>query len=273
MLMAALLARIALAAASAAQQPAAAMPARWISSWDHGECLLTRAVGNPPAERLSIKVTPGSNVIGVFVSDPANSRTPRGSPSRASIVLAPSGLRIEGANLLRYRNEGNVVHAFSLPEQAALDAFASAVSIQIEIDGTRSVDMPLGNVAAGIDVLRQCMNDQLRSWGIDPSTLAALSRRPRASHPGGPAGFFMSGDYPAAALRAHQSGQTTVRLDIGPDGRVISCGVLASSGHRSLDDRTCLILSRRARFEPALDAAGAPTAAPFVTRVRWNAPE
>src|SRR5688572_8944378 len=133
MLATAFLTPLALAAASVAQQPTAAAPARWISSWDHGECLLTRAVGNPPAERLSIKVTPGSNVIGVFVSDPANSRTPRGSPSRASIVFGPSGLRIEGANLLRYRNEGNVVHAFSLPDPAALDAFPSAVALRIDI--------------------------------------------------------------------------------------------------------------------------------------------
>ena len=206
------------------------------------------------------------------MSDPSDGRTLRGFPNRASLVFAPTGVRLEGANLLRYRDQGNVVHAFSLPEQAALDAFASAHAVRVEIDRTRSADMPLGNVAAGIDVLRQCMSDQLRSWGIDPSTLAALSRRPRALHPGGTAGYFSNGDYPAEALRGHQSGRTTVRLDIGPEGRVTACSLLASSGHRSLDDRTCLILSRRARFEPALDAAGAPTSAPQVARVRWNAP-
>ena len=62
--------------------------------------------------------------------------------------------------------------------------------------------------------------------------------------------LFAVGDYPAEALRHHWQGAAVADLTIGPDGRVSACRIVQSTGHQILDDATCDVLSRRARFLP-----------------------
>lgn len=79
-------------------------------------------------------------------------------------------------------------------------------------------------------------------------------------------------DYPAAALRAGEQGVVEVALDIAPEGRVTACTIAASSGSAILDASTCRILRSRARFTPALDAAGKPVPDRIMTRIAWRMP-
>ena len=79
-------------------------------------------------------------------------------------------------------------------------------------------------------------------------------------------------DYPAAALRGNEEGVTGVRLTVGADGRVSDCSVTASSGSSALDQATCRILRSRARYAPALDAAGQPASGTDNARIRWTLP-
>lgn len=60
--------------------------------------------------------------------------------------------------------------------------------------------------------------------------------------------WISSSDYPPAALREQREGHVRYKLTINPPGRVIDCQIVASSGHADLDERTCLLLYRRARF-------------------------
>jgi protein TonB len=84
--------------------------------------------------------------------------------------------------------------------------------------------------------------------------------------------LFSNDDYPAAALRNEEQGTTVVRLTIGPDGRVSDCAISSSSGSSSLDNTTCSILRRRARFTPAKDQAGNPISDTYTQRIRWEIP-
>ncbi|NJC06992.1 TonB family protein [Sphingomonas kaistensis] len=92
--------------------------------------------------------------------------------------------------------------------------------------------------------------------------------RPRANL----ASYVTSNDYPRDAIRAGQEGTTGFKLTIGPDGRVTSCVIEKSSGSASLDSTTCRIMASRARFEPALDAAGKPTSDTMSARITWRLP-
>jgi protein TonB len=67
---------------------------------------------------------------------------------------------------------------------------------------------------------------------------------------------FAPDDYPAAALRNHEQGTTRYRVEIGAEGRVTNCAITGSSGSALLDQTTCRIVSRWARFAPARDSAG-----------------
>jgi len=51
---------------------------------------------------------------------------------------------------------------------------------------------------------------------------------------------------------------------------VSDCAIRQSSGSQLLDDWTCGLLKRRARFTPALDAAGKPTEGQFDHLVSWK---
>ena len=84
--------------------------------------------------------------------------------------------------------------------------------------------------------------------------------------------LFSNDDYPQAAIRNEEQGTTAVRLSIGGDGRVTDCSVTASSGSTTLDNATCSILRRRARFTPAKDQNGNPTSDSYSQRIRWVLP-
>ena len=80
------------------------------------------------------------------------------------------------------------------------------------------------------------------------------------------------GDYPASAFRARASGTSAVRVAIGTEGRVVACAVEEGSGSTALDLAACRIVSARARYSPARDAAGDPRCDIDLVRVRWQLP-
>lgn len=79
-------------------------------------------------------------------------------------------------------------------------------------------------------------------------------------------------DYPLEALRNGEQGQVGFELDVAPHGAVTTCRVIRSSGSTSLDGATCRIMTERARFRPARDAAGNGVADRFRSRVTWEMP-
>ncbi|GAB5486870.1 MAG: hypothetical protein Pars2KO_04400 [Parasphingorhabdus sp.] len=90
---------------------------------------------------------------------------------------------------------------------------------------------------------------------------------------GNPGRWANANDYPSRALREEREGTTRFRLTVGTNGRVTNCQVTGSSGHADLDQAACKNLTRRARFRPALDAAGNPTPGTYSNAVRWQIPK
>lgn len=85
--------------------------------------------------------------------------------------------------------------------------------------------------------------------------------------------LFSSDDYPVAALREEQQGMVAFTLSIDPRGLVSNCVIARSSGSASLDDATCRVLQRRARFDPARDIDGKPVADLYSGRIKWVLPD
>lgn len=77
-------------------------------------------------------------------------------------------------------------------------------------------------------------------------------------------------NYPARAIRDEIEGSVGVRLTIGPDGRVAGCTVSSSSGSSVLDQAACQDVTRFARFNEALDAAGNPTTGSYSTTIVYR---
>ena len=90
---------------------------------------------------------------------------------------------------------------------------------------------------------------------------------------GSPSNWATSNDYPSRALREEREGVTTFRVSVGTDGKVADCQVVNSSGSPDLDQATCDNVRRRARFQPATDGEGSPTAGSYSNRIRWVIPK
>lgn len=102
-----------------------------------------------------------------------------------------------------------------------------------------------------------------------PAPVAAPPAVKRVAAKGSRRNTIGEEDYPSASLRAEEEGVTRVRFTIGTDGRVTQCSVIESSGHPRLDQRSCEIIERRWRFEPATEN-GTPVAETKTQNVRWQ---
>ena len=102
-----------------------------------------------------------------------------------------------------------------------------------------------------------------------PPPRVAKQVKPRGS----PQSWVTNEDYPSAAIRSGDHGTVRVRLDVGADGRVTDCTIVASSGSSLLDSTACTLLRRRARFDPAEDPQGNKIAAGWTQSFRWDLPE
>ncbi len=105
------------------------------------------------------------------------------------------------------------------------------------------------------------------------SSAAAQGAAPLATPLGNPRDWITQDDYPPAAMRIGAQGAVEVRLDIDERGWVAACGVVATSNSSALDDATCALLKRRARFVPQKAASGAAFAGIYLRTVRWSLPD
>ena len=97
---------------------------------------------------------------------------------------------------------------------------------------------------------------------------------PKAARPSNEQARWISNDdYPSRALRAEAEGLARYRLIVGTDGRVSSCEITTSTGNAQLDEATCRLIARRARFEPATDETGAKVLDSYTGTVRWQIPD
>lgn len=107
-----------------------------------------------------------------------------------------------------------------------------------------------------------------------PQPTASPSFTPRsASARNAPGGWATTSDYPTRDLRDGNQGRVGFSLTIGRDGRAESCVVTRSSGFAGLDDATCRLVMRRARFNPATDETGAVVTGGYSGTIRWEIPE
>ena len=83
--------------------------------------------------------------------------------------------------------------------------------------------------------------------------------------------LFSADDYPASAQAAGAEGTSQAEITIGPTGQVVGCNITRSSGNSALDQATCNIIRRRAKFTPARDSNGNPTTDTLTTPpITWR---
>jgi len=80
---------------------------------------------------------------------------------------------------------------------------------------------------------------------------AAAAALPRAT-PIDVASWFSADDYPAEAQKKGVEGNTTFEVDVNMEGNPTACRIRKSSGSALLDQTTCDIVLKKAKFKPAM---------------------
>ena len=80
-------------------------------------------------------------------------------------------------------------------------------------------------------------------------------------------------DYRSSWISRDYAGTVGFRLNVGASGRVEGCSVTQSSGVAALDEATCQLVTRRARFDPAKNGEGRAVAGSYNGAVRWQLPD
>ena len=122
-----------------------------------------------------------------------------------------------------------------------------------------------GSLGPPLAALRKCTDELLDHWGIDVAKHTGLTRR--ATPKGNPAHWMTSDDYPPTMRNLGKLAIVQFRLNIDAKGDPTACHIQQSTRPQAFDDAVCKAIMRNARFEPALDAEGAPLASYWINTV------
>lgn len=110
--------------------------------------------------------------------------------------------------------------------------------------------------------------------GLKPVPTPTPRFDPVAARPANdPGAWVTTGDYRAAWVNRGYAGTARFEVTVGASGRVESCRITSSTGHDELDQATCALVTRRARFDAARDGNGDKTAGTYRSAVKWDLPD
>jgi len=109
---------------------------------------------------------------------------------------------------------------------------------------------------------------------VQPLPTAKPSFAPVLAKPrNNPQDWVTTEDYRSNWIRQEMTGRARFRLEIAADGRVTGCEVTATTGHAALDQATCSLITRRARFQPGRGMEGEPVPSSYAGTIDWQLPE
>lgn len=88
-----------------------------------------------------------------------------------------------------------------------------------------------------------------------------------------PGRWITTNDYRTVWINREWTGTARFDLRISANGRVTDCQITRSTGYSALDNATCSLIAKRARFEPATDASGNKVAGSYSSSIRWELPD
>lgn len=199
--------------------------------------------------------------LGFGLAPPRKQQAVAGTASNGLPLLILKSQRLDGWTP---QGPGSAAQ-FVTPEREA-----QVTVIDLKLWNKKRYQLQSGSMAAPMQAMRACTADLVKSWGYDPTQLASLSQPPMPTT--NPGTWLRTDDYPSSSVAQGRNGIVQFRLDVAADGSVAGCHVLYRTNPDEFADLTCKLLTKRAKFKPALDQNGAPVRSFFVSKVLWMIP-
>jgi hypothetical protein len=251
-----------------AVSPARALPREPIRNWvvDYGDthCTASRSYGTDEKPlTFGMRLSASGKIVRLMVVR----RGSVGDPRHIKVNVTHSATPIKGT-ALRFGSKDRKLDIFWINlERQALDGIAASERIAIRGEGVEE-EFALPQIGAVLAALQTCNEDLRKYWNVEGAPGAtAIATPARAAK--SLAAYLTDEDYPTQALDEGASGTSRFTLLVDEKGMLKDCTVEETSGIASLDAVGCGLLAQRAKFTPALDAAGKPVRSVVSTAVRW----
>ena len=220
----------------------------------------------PSGETVQIERTPGNDGTELKITLPAGFKIHKGHFLDAAIDTTPGSTFLADISI-GVTKDGQPELYVDLPDPRLINNLAGTASIKVSHPKIGTLDVPIHVATAVITTLRDCENETMRDWGIDPVAWRSLKSRPL------PLNHirerFSALDYPREALAANVEADAVIKLDVTADGTVRACSTAIPSLPEGFETASCRVLTG-AKFQPALDTNGKPAPAPIVFDVRFR---
>lgn len=235
----------------------------WYVDYADSMCILAREFGEGQA-KVTLGFRPGlfGEKIRIVLARQAKDSSP--SFGQADLVFDGSP-PIKAPFVDQYnRRQGQRVVLIDMA-RSDLAPLESAESFWVRA-GKQDYHLAPSKVAAAMKALDACEKDLLATWGMDPAVVASIATFPK----GKVEAIFETDDYPTSSLKKHEQGEAGARFWVTKDGSIRDCKIVESSGSAALDARTCDVIARRGRLEPARTKSGEVVECLSFVRVRWE---
>jgi TonB family protein len=228
---------LALAGADAGLAPSG----KWTVDYRADACVASRPFGDQPSSvYLAFQPILSLDFHKMRLSVLAPNTEGSGNKTgKAKIVLKPSGA-VATTDMDSWESKPGGPRGYEMiVDVDNLAQLSQSTGLVIDT-GKQSFSFATGKLQPVLDANAKCNDDLMRSWGVDPAA--------RADPVGNPGEWFTDDDYPAAASQKKAQGRVIAALTVDNDGRLKACKIVASSNDPDLDQGTCDVARKNARF-------------------------
>ena len=134
---------------------------------------------------------------------------------------------------------------------------------------SQTLVLETGPMATAMQVLRQCTDDLLKHWGLDPQVQSHLKRG--VTSPNSSSWTKkMSDKYPWDLSRKGLNAVVNIIVIVDQEGRPTKCMIHKSFTNTQFTDNRCNIIMKYAQFTPALDEQGNPVPSYIIQKLVYH---
>lgn len=240
---------LAATAASAQPQPVALAPAGpWKADFADDRCILTRPyAGGTASHHLALLFFPATQRVVTRLTNLEKVRESHYDKALVSIDGKP--VRRDFNLSLRSGEKGVAVRELHF-EDFRTNLANTKRNVHIDAGKRGVIDVELGDFSKPLNVVQTCLDDLHKRLGIDPVEARAVVTQPYRD-------IF-------SFITLPDGGEmyTTLLYWVTPEGSVDQCRVIKTTTSAKAGERMCADLMKKAKFEPARNAAGQPVRGP-----------